>query len=133
MGYESTFDYNFSSDVEIKNIEELNEKIAKLDSGMGEAIIFKSVRRKSDSTEHYDYDIEMNNYYGKFHDSEDFAELLSKHIVKGSADLIWTGEDGGIEAIRVYQNKTEDLECIYVPEYMADEVREYINSHCKNG
>ena len=129
MGCESTFNYEFSSDIEIKNIEELNEKIAKLNSGMGEAKIFKFVWM--DSTEHYD--IEMVDYYGKFYDSEDFAELLSKHIVKGSADLIWTGEDGGIEAIRVYPDKTEDLECVYVPEYMADEVREYINSHCKNG
>ena len=127
MGYESKFDYEFSSDVEIKNIEELNEKIAKLNSGMGDATIFKSVW--TDSTEHYG--IEMVNYYGKFYDSEDFAELLSKHIAKGSANLIWIGEDGGIEAIRVYQNKTEDLECVYVPEYMADEVREYINELLK--
>ncbi|RZV40233.1 MAG: hypothetical protein EVJ48_01705 [Candidatus Acidulodesulfobacterium acidiphilum] len=129
MGYESTFDYSFSLDVKIKDIEELNEKIAKLDSGMGEAKILNLVRK--DSTEYYE--IEMDDYYGKFYDSEDFAELLSKHIVKGSADLIWTGEDGGIEAIRVYPDKTEDLECVYVPEYMADEVREYINSLCKNG
>lgn len=128
MGYESTFNYRFSSDVEIKNIEGLNEKIAKLDRGMGEAKIVKLSSGKDNS-----YLLEMDNYYGKFYDSEDFAELLSKHIAKGSADLIWTGEDGGIEAIRVYQNKTEDLECVYVPEYMADEVREYINSHCKNG
>lgn len=128
MGYESTFNYRFSSDVEIKNIEGLNEKIAKLDRGMGEAKIVKLSSGKDNS-----YLLEMDNYYGKFYDSEDFAELLSKHIAKGSADLIWTGEDGGIEAIRVYQNKTEDLECVYVPKYMVDEVREYINSHCKNG
>lgn len=128
MGYESTFDYEFSSDVEIKNIEGLNEKIAKLDSGMGEAKIVKLSSGKDNS-----YLLEIDDYYGKFYDSEDFADLPSKHLTKGSADLIWTGEDGGIEAIRVYPNKTEDLECIYVPEYMADEVREYINSHCKNG
>lgn len=122
MGYESTFDYEFSSDIEIKNISELNKKIAKLDSGMGDVKIISFINCSTGKG----YDLEMDDYYGKFYDSEDFAELLSKHITKGSADLIYTGEDGGIEAIRVYPDKTENLESVFVPEYIADEVREYI-------
>lgn len=127
MGYESTFIYNFSSDVEIKNIEELNENIAKLDGGMGESKIIKS---KSDDITYYD--IEPDYSYGKFYDSEDFAELLSKYIVKGFADLKWIGEDGGIEAIRVYPNKTEELECVYVPLSIANDVRKYVSELLKN-
>jgi hypothetical protein len=124
MGYESTFNYEFSSDVKIENIKELNEKIAKLDSGMGDATITSVINCSTGK----DYDIEMDGYYGKFHDNEEFAELLAKYIVSGSADLIYTGEDGAIEAFRVFPNKVKRLECIFVPEDKADEIKEYINS-----
>jgi hypothetical protein len=123
MGYESRFNYEFSSDIKIRNIEELNKKISELDSGMGDATIEEIIN--SDSVKD-GYDIEMDGYYGKFYDSEEFAELLSKYIVRGSVDLIYTGEDGGIEAIRVYPDKTETLECVFVPESISNEVSEYI-------
>ena len=127
MGYESKFDYEFSSDVEINDITELNKKIAKLDGGMGESIIGKS---KFNSITYY-Y-IELDYSYGKFYNNKDFAELLSQHIVKGSVNLTWIGEDGTVESMNVYPNKTENLKCVFVPESIADKVQKYISKLTKN-
>lgn len=129
MGYESTFNGgDFSEDAVIENIERLNNEIKELSSGMSEAIIEKITEKDSSSY----YSIDMDDYYGKFYDSEDFANLLSKYLVKGKADLSWTGEDGAIEAIRVIPNKTIDLINIMVPEYMIDGVRKYMDEYEKN-
>ena len=129
MGYESTFNGGeFSEDAEIENIEKLNKEIEKLSSGMSEAIIGKITEKDSKPY----YDINMDDYYGKFYDSEDFANLQSKYLVKGKVDLSWTGEDGAIEAIRVIPNKTIDHINIMVPEYMIDGVRKYMDEYEKN-
>ena len=100
MGYESTFDYNFSDDVYIKDIEKLNREIGKLKYGMGEAKIIRSENN---------FYLEMDGFCGKFYDDKDFAELLSKYIVKGYVDLIYTGEDGARSGFRAYSNRVKSL------------------------
>ncbi len=101
MGYESTLDYEFYK-AEIENLDELNEKISKLDYGMGDVKVVKS--------SYGGYSIETDNYTGKFYDDEEFAESVSKYLVKGYIDLIYTGEDGAIWGLRVYPNKVKHLE-----------------------
>lgn len=108
MGYESTFDYSFSEKCRIGNIKELNEEIAKLKGGMGEVKFFKSVYDIADEIVE-DYWIEMDDSYGKFYDDKEFAELLSKYIVKGYVDLIYTGEDGARSGFRAYSNRVKSL------------------------
>ena len=110
MGYESTLNYEFY-DAEIENLDELNEKISKLD-GMGDVKITKS--SYGDSDLRYYYSIEMDSYTGKFYDDEEFADIISKHIVKGHLDLIYTGEDGAIWGLRVYPNKVKNLEARFM-------------------
>lgn len=87
MGYESTLNYEFV-EAEIENLDELNELLPKLEYGMGDAKITK--------LSNGDYSIDMDSYTGKFYDDEEFAELVSKYIVKGHIDLTFTGEDGAI-------------------------------------
>ena len=106
MGYESSFNYEFY-DAEIKNLDELNKKVSKLEYGMGDAKITKS---SYDGLHSITYSIEMDTYSGKFYDDEDFAELVSKYLAKGYLDLIFTGEDGTIGGFRAYPKKVKHLE-----------------------
>ena len=104
MGCESTFNYSFYPNSHIKDLDRLNKEIVKLDSGMGDASIVMS------NEEPVYYEIDMDSFYGKFYDDEEFAELLSKYLTKGYADLIYTGEDGAPWGFRVYPDKVKNLE-----------------------
>ncbi len=124
MGYESSLSYIFSEDAEIKNVKELNEKISELDSCISNAIVTREKKYPSDEY----YSIEIDDCYSKLYDNKDFADIISKYLVKGSIDLIWTGEDDNIEAIRVLPNKTIDLVNIFIPQYMIDDVKKYVKN-----
>ncbi|MHB1546116.1 MAG: hypothetical protein ACYCSB_01300 [bacterium] len=122
MGYESSFNYNFSGIVEIKDVDGLNRKISKLDSGMSEAKIKIACDNPND------YAIEMSDYYGKFYDDRKFAELLSTYLVKGSVTLTYDGEDGSKWGYEVYPGKVVELDFIPVPTGLKDKVNKYIKS-----
>ena len=107
MGYESSFNYEFY-DAEIENLNELNEKISKLEYGMGDVKIVKSNYGSEKGLAQYS--IETDTYTGKFYDDDEFAELVSEYLTEGYIDLIYTGEDGAIWGLRVYPKKVKHLE-----------------------
>ena len=109
MGYESTLNYVFV-EAEIENLDELNDQLSKLEYGMGDVKITKS--------SYGDYSMDMKDmlgsYTGKFYDDKEFAELVSKYIVKGHLDLTFTGEDGAIWGFRIYRGKVKRLEAKFI-------------------
>jgi hypothetical protein len=109
MGYESKFDYDFSSKPYIKNIKELNNEIAKLKGGMSEVKVIKAIDND------FDYVIKLDDFNGQFYDEKEFAELLSKYMDKGYVDLKYEGEDGALWGYRVYPNKVKDLKFTIEP------------------
>ena len=104
MGYESTLSYGFHK-AKIENLDELNDKISKLESEIGDMFISKIG---------IDYLINMKNYVGRFYDDMEFSEIVSGHIVKGYLDLIFTKEDGAIYGFRIYPGKVKRIKVEFV-------------------
>ena len=86
MSYGSTFESNFDGrKVEIGDLGKLNSEIGKLDGGMSTARIVK---------DSYVYGLEMDDNCGSFSDDKKFAEILSRHLIKGKIILSYVGEQG---------------------------------------
>jgi hypothetical protein len=120
MGYNSSFEYQIANEeIEFMDLDKINSEIKVLESGMSTAEIVK----------YYDgYDIKMEEYYGKFYDDREFANILSKYLLKGSIELNYAGEDGVRWGYTVYPQKVVELEFIPVPVDLAKQVADYIKS-----
>ena len=117
MSYESTLEFNFSKNVEIKNLKKLNSEIEKLDGGMSTTIIVKTISG---------YELEIDSYCGSFSDDKKFAEILSKYIVEGKAMLSFVGEQGDKWGYRITPKKVAELSFIAVPTHLLKKVNDYI-------
>ena len=102
MSYYSTFSYEFSSDIEIVNLGELNKKVTELKYDMAESVITE----KEDGGY---YITTQSQSHGEFYDSEDFAKLMSRYIGKGHLDTIYCGEDGETSGYRIRPNNIKEL------------------------
>ncbi|MHB8281279.1 MAG: hypothetical protein ACYDDE_00575 [bacterium] len=117
MGYYS--ELNFTNNAEFKDIDKLNEKISELDGGSSDLIIDKDG----------EIDAGDGGFSGKFNDDREFANLLSQHVVSGSYELQYRGEDGDNWGYIISANKVIETECIMVPVDIAKKVKEFINQN----
>ena len=119
MGYYSQFDF------EILNAKVNSTKIKKIEKYFanpenGHVYGFYGVKFDVDD-QNFLKDIELEEYYAKFYDSEYFAEELSKALVEGEVRLYFRGEDGERWGFIVTPNNVEDLNYITLTdkEYIA--------------
>ncbi len=119
-------DYQFSQDIKIKNIEELNKKIEKLNNSFRLKNEIISVTESGPKKNIYD--IVINDFYIDPSINYQFAKILSKHITEGSADLIYGEKLDEINAFRVFPNKVVRLENILVPKNKINKIQKYIDS-----
>ena len=120
MSYGSTFESNFDGrKVEIGDLGKLNSEIGKLDGGMSTARIVK---------DSYVYGLEMDDNCGSFSDDKKFAEILSRHLIKGKIILSYVGEQGDKWGYLVLPNKVVELAYIAVPANLFKQVSDYIES-----
>ncbi len=104
MGYYSQLSFRFLSKVRVdkEKIREIEKYFNLSNSG------FADVKLPVNS-EGILEDISLNDYYGKFYDSEEFAGKLSRAIVEGEVELHFLWEDGEYSGCRVSKNQVEEL------------------------
>ncbi len=121
MGYYSNFDFEIlNAKANLRKIKNIEKYFSNPENG--HVYGFYGVKFDVDE-QNFLKDIELEEYYAKFYDSEYFAQKLSKALVEGEVRLYFRGEDGEKWGYIVTPNNVEDLNFISLTneEYAAFE------------